>query len=349
MHPRFRVPLSHRRILTSSLPILAALLALLGTLEGCKPKPGITRTIGASTQPFKTLWVRQDLSALSIASHLDEMVYDLSSARDSLVALAAENGADNWRISLSFERSGVRELLTDGNAVFSVTTLGVDAYDAATGEYRWSTRLGDGHVAVIPQLDAGLLRIYYGDVIYEIDPGSGSILSSEPQDDTNWVIDGIDLRSSPTNELIAVDRKSETQLWAKGQPFYINEGQEPQDLGADILIVAREPAGIWNYARGICALNVRTGTYNWCRTETYLSKMAIDRQSQTGYALRDDFVLVTIALRDGSLVGETSFLPSTLPDELLNTSREYSITFANGVVVVVFGDSGQTFGLWLDQ
>ncbi len=349
MLPRFRVRLSRRRILTFGLPIFLALLVLVGALWGCKPKPGVTRTIGTSTQQVKALWVRQDISALSVASHPDEMIYALSSARDSLVALDAGNGAEKWRISLPFERSGVRELLTDGKAVFAATTLGVDAYDAATGALMWSTTLGAGHVSVIPQLDAGLVRIYYGDVIYEIDLETGSILSSEPKETTIWIIDGIALRSSPTNELAAMDRESGEQLWAKGQPFYINEGQGPQDLGPDILIVGREPAPTANYARGICALNLRTGTDNWCRAETYLSEIAIDRQSQSGYALRDDFVLVTIDLQDGSIVGETSFLPNALPDDLLNTSRRYSVTLGDRVVVVAFGDSGQTFGLGLNQ
>ena len=90
-------------------------------------------------------------------------------------------------------------------------------------------------------------------------------------------------------------------------------------------------------------MKLRNGEDGWCRPEAYISRVAVDRQSQLGYAMRDDFVLVTIDLKTGNVLGETSFLSS-------EPAKEYSgfvssVVVSDGVVVVSFYDSGQAFGL----
>jgi hypothetical protein len=124
-------------------------------------------------------------------------------------------------------------------------------------------------------------------------------------------------------------------LWTNHRAFYIDEGQEPLDIGDEKLLVG--------FVRGICVLDLRTGEYSWCHPEIYSSHMAVDYQSQRGFAMRDDLVLLTIDLQTGNILGETSFLSSEPVDEQIGFLA--SITFSNGVVVVSFSDSGQTFGL----
>jgi hypothetical protein len=58
------------------------------------------------------------------------------------------------------------------------------------------------------------------------------------------------------------------------------------------------------------------------------------------HALRSDLVLVTI----DRIMGETSFLPSALPNDLSQYSQGiFFVTFSDGVVVVALADCGQTF------
>ena len=311
--------------------------------------PTVTRTIVNSTQGAKVLWVSRKLSASPITSNDAGTIFALSLSpnQTQLVALSAKDGTVVWQTAIPFEHSGIIGLTATDNAVFAVNGVYADAYEATTGQLLWSTPLGSGHVSVIPQfdVDAGVIRVYYGNKLFEIAPTTGEILVERPNGGVYWILDKVTLYVLVGQKLMASDRLSNDQLWTKDGLFYIDEGQVPQRLSQDTLLVAERIPRTSNTAAGLCALNVRTGDYLWCRPETYVSNIAIDSQSQTGYALRSDFVLVTIDLRHGSILSETGFLPSTLPAELLNFSYGYSVNTSDGDLVVAFGDSGQTFGL----
>ena len=346
MATRLYVWVSHHKALILFVLLLLGLNWAIGSWKN-KPLPTVTRTVGTSTQSAVVMWVGHDLMASPIASNTAGMIFALSLDRDHLVALSAKDGTTLWQTAIPFERAGVRGMTATDNAVFVISTLYADAYEATTGQLLWSTKLGTGHVSVIPQydIDAGVLRVYYGNKLYEIAPTSGEVLVEKPNGGVYWILDKVTLYVLVGQKLMALDQVSNEQLWTKGGLFFIDEGQEPKRLSKDVLLVAEQTAGTSNYTAGICALSLRTGDYLWCRPETYVSNLAIDSQSQMGYALRGDFVLVTIDLQDGSILGETSFLPSALPEELLHFSHDYSVTFSDGVVVVAFSDSGQTFGL----
>ncbi len=296
-----------------------------------KPLPLITHALGSSTQHVNTLWIRQEISTWPTAS-ANGKVFTMLIDSDSLAAIDIKTGATIWKTALSFEQSGARGILANQNTVFVVTTLNVDAYDAKTGELKWSTKLGDGHVSIICQLDSDVLRVYYGDKIYELDSGTGKILDTLPKGLTIWISGNTVLRG-----FAAFDKQTGKLLWNQGLPFYLDEGIKPIDLSSNVLLVAEEQG------RGICALNLHTGQYNWCRPENFNSMMAIDHQSQLGYAMRDDFVLITIDLQTGNVLGETSFLSSEPINKQVGSVS--SITVSDGIVVVGFSDSRQTFGL----
>ncbi|MCJ7433630.1 MAG: PQQ-like beta-propeller repeat protein [Anaerolineales bacterium] len=333
---RFRIWLSQR----GALALFIVIVVLLGMLQAWlqRPLPRITHILGSSTQHVDVLWFKQEDISNQITTNAGGMAFMMPLAQDALIALDVRSGATIWNIQLPFEQSGVRGMRADQDTIFTVTSIRADAYEATTGELKWSTRLGDGHVSVIPQLDAGVLRVYYGDNLLELDPETGKILVLKPKESIVWVIGNIILHTPTENRLSAFDKQIGGLLWTN-RPFYIDEGQEPLDIGNNNLLVG--------FIRGICALNLRTGEYSWCHPEIDISNVAIDYHSQLGYAMREDLVLLTIDLQTGNVLGETSFLSSQPIDEQIGSVS--SITFSNGVVVISFSDSGQTFGLRFSQ
>ncbi|HLO32829.1 MAG TPA: PQQ-binding-like beta-propeller repeat protein, partial [Anaerolineales bacterium] len=320
-----------------TLTLLMALIVPIGILHAClqKPQPRITHSLGSSTQQVDVLWLKQEILT-KITSGGNGTIYAMPISREWLMAINARDGTPIWNTELPLERGGgARGLLTNQNTVFVTTNIIADAYETTTGKLQWSTRLGNGHVSVIPQLDSNILRIYYGGKLIELDPKTGKMLTTIPKDNITWVSGDVVLQSSTTKQVVALDRRSNKSLWTNDRLFYIDEGKQPLDIGDGKLIVG--------FVRGICALDLRTGKYNWCRPEIYISNLAIDYQSQRGFAMRDDLMLLTIDLHTGKVLGETRFLSSKLVDEQLGFLS--SIAFSNGVVVVSFSDSGQTFGL----
>jgi hypothetical protein len=59
--------------------------------------------------------------------------------------------------------------------------------------------------------------------------------------------------------------------------------------------------------------------------------------------MREDLVLLAIDLETGNILGETNFLSTQPIDKQIGSVS--SITASDGVVVVSFSDSGQTFAL----
>jgi len=304
-----------------------------------KPQPRIIHVLGSSTQHVDVLWFKQEDISNQITTNAGGTAFMMPLAQDALIALDVRSGATIWNIQLPFERSGVSGMRADQNTIFTVTSIRADAYEATTGKLKWSTRLGDGHVSIIPQLDAGVLRVYYGDKLLELDPETGKILASKPKGSIVWVTGNIILHTPTENQLSAFDTQAGGLLWNNNRPFYIDEGQEPLDIGNNNLFVG--------FIRGICALNLRTGKYGRCHPEIDISNVAIDYHSQLGYAMREDLVLLTIDLQTGNVLGETSFLSSKPIDKQIDSVS--SIVFSDGVIVVTFSDSGQTFGLKINQ
>lgn len=337
---RFQVWWSRRGVLALFIVLIVSLGALQMWLQ--RPTPFNTHIVGSSTQHVDVLWLIQDDGnqgdvANLITANTDGTVFIMSSAQDTLTAINIKSGTALWKAEIPFERSGADSLLADQNTVFVVTSVSVDAYETKTGKLKWSTRLGDGHVSIVSQLSSPIVRVYYGDKLYEIDSETGKILAMLPKNNIVWISDNVVFEETPAYQLRALNKQTGDLLWSSSRWFDVRTGQEPQDIGKDTLIVG--------FVRGICALNIRSGKYDWCHPEIDISSIAIDYQSQLGYAMREDLVLLTIDLQTGSVLGETSFLSSKPINKQIDTVS--SIIFSDGVVVVYFSDSGQTFGLSL--
>jgi outer membrane protein assembly factor BamB len=335
---RFRDWLSGRGALALFILLVVLFAVLQAWLQ--RPLPRITHTLGSSTQQVDVLWFKQDDFSNMVATNAGEMAFMIPLELDNLIAINVKTGTVVWKVELPFERSGARGgLLADQDTVFAVPGGSVDAYEAKTGELRWSTRLGDEHVSIVSQLDSDRVRVYYGDKLFELDSESGKILTVLPKDDIVWISGDVVIKESPAYQLSAFNKQTGEPLWINNQGFYVRTGWEPQEIGRDNLIVG--------FVRGICALNLQTGEYSWCHPEVDISKMAIDYQSGLGYGMMDDLVLLTIDLQTGNVLGETTFFSSEPINEQIGFMS--FITFSDGVVMVSFSDSGQTFGLSLKQ
>lgn len=333
---RFQIWLSRRGALALFITMVVLILGFQIWLK--RPQPRISHVLGSSTQHVDMLWIKQGDTSNNVAANADGVIFMMPITEDSITAIDAKSANTIWKVELPFERSGPRGMLADKNTIFTVDSTRADAYETTTGELKWSTELGDGHVSVIPQLDSNILRIYYGDKLIEIDPKTGKILGTASKGITAWISGNIAFQISEI-KAIALDRQSGKKLWTSNHGFYIDEVQEPINIGDDSLLV-----GLNN---GICALNLQTGKHKWCRPEVDVSKIAIDYQTGLGYGMREDLVLLTIDLQTGDILGETSFLSSQPINKQIGFMS--FITFSNGVVIVSFSDSGQTFGLSISQ
>jgi outer membrane protein assembly factor BamB len=312
------------------------LTIMLWTIHACSqsPQQHIVHSLGASTQEVDVLWLKQEV--FTQTTGYGEIMYAMPISRDSLKAINISDGTTLWNTALPLERGGgARGLLANPNAVFVTTSIFADAYDPNTGELIWSTSLGDGHVSVVPQLDTKLLRVYYGNRLIDLETETGKIIASTDKDDVVWISENTILQISPSGQLTAINQQTGNSIWSNKKSFYIDESQEPINIGNEKLIVG--------LIKGICVLDLRTGEYSWCHPEIDISNVATNNQSQLGFAVRNDLMLLTIDLETGNVLGETRFLSSEPVDEQKGSVS--SITYSNGVVVVSFSDSGQTFAL----
>jgi outer membrane protein assembly factor BamB len=327
-----------RRGLLILLVILAILLWKVPEwLE--KPLPQIAHTFASSTQSNEVKWL-VDRSFTKIVGDVSGVIYAMPYTRENLVALDTNDGSVIWQANLPLERGGgARGILGNQDAVFVVTSTFVDAYKADTGDLKWSTRIGDGHVSVIPQFDSDLIRVYYGNNLIELDQETGAIISIAPRNNILWKLSNKTLQVSPSNHLTSIDEKTGSILWINDRLFHLDEGQDPLDVGNDNLLVG--------FLSGVCLLSLQTGEYIWCRPDIDIANVAVDYESQRGYAMASGLVLLSIDLQTGEVLGETRFLSNEPIDEQVVPVS--SIAFSDGIVVVSFSDSKQTFGVKVDN
>lgn len=345
-----------RQFPTRTLPSWRPLIYFVLIVLGCtvlfrnqqKPQPlRITRTLGFSTQSVDVLWLSRDISTL-ITADTNRVAYAISLDGDSMIAFETNSDSTKWKVNiLPFDHQGVRGILANQNTVFITAGDFVDTYESMNGKLKWSTKLGEEHVSVIPQLDGDVLRIYYGDKLLELDPETGKIITSKPRGDIIWIVGNIELHTLSTNQLSAFDRHTNKKLWTLERSIFITEEWKPEESEEGIQIVGYQALWSDSLVKEICALNLQMGQYNWCHTENYISNIVIDRQSQLGYVMRADFVIEVIDLQTGNILREIRFLPSVLSEEMLRFSHKYSITLNGNIMIVSFGDSDQTFGLSL--
>lgn len=307
----------------------------------------VVRNLSSSSREINVLWVRENIPPL-IKADSEGVIFATQLYGDGILeAVDAVSGSPLWKIDLPWELGGAVELLVDAKMVYVTSSTHMNAYDKKGGKLRWSVELGKGHVSIVSQLDGEILRVYYGDKIFEIDTEAGEIITSKPKEDIIWIIDDLIFRMSPAGQISAFDHRSK-QIWNELRPsFFISDEWAPQKSAADALVIGNRALSSYSLIEEICVLNLQTGKCNWRHREYYISNIAIDEQSQLGYIMRDDFVVEGIDLETGNVLEEIHFSPSVLSEEMLRYSHRYSIALSDDVLAISFSDSDQVFGISL--
>ena len=180
---------------------LFIILFLISNWVSNRPEPKVTRQVGPSSNNVQTLWVQKMYLWYYVADWDSNTVYVAEhGTNQKLLAINSLTGVTIWEVSLMggdgqkrLSQYGVSYLLAADQTVFTVTSTNVNAYRASTGELLWSTKLGDGHVAIRAQDEGSLIRVYYGDDIFEISQVSGEIITKLPKDDIVWIQNNVEV------------------------------------------------------------------------------------------------------------------------------------------------------------
>lgn len=328
--------LSRRSAPIALLIVIVSVMIVIQILVEKINYPKILHTINPTETDATVIWSNDDLSDQMIAT--GSMLVVVTAGGDELIARDLLTRKTVWKTNRPSTRPGARGLVVYENMIFVSSSVAVDAYNLTSGELVWTTFLGEGHVDVILQIDSEILRVYYGDYMYQIDPLTGFVLSKSEKEKTLWVAENILFKRLDDCEVEAVNNRTGEVLWKQCDPFFVGEGKEPLKTEDHKLVVSMPNDGI-------CSLNLANGQQYWCSREVYISNVALDFQSVRAYAMREDFSLVVIDLMSGATQSTIDFSTNIESDDLTYSKLVYS----DGVVIVYFADSGQTFGLLLKQ
>jgi len=325
--------------------LIAFLLAVEWVSNRSEPK--ITRQVGRSSENVQTLW-ENDLFFWDYVAEWDSNTINVIDPKTGkLLSIDGLTGETVWTARIPY---GAFYLFAIDQKVFTVTYY-VSAFRSSTGELLWTTKLGDGHVPIYAQEEGALLRIYYGDKIFEVSQESGEIISEQPKGDIVWIQNNVEVHcplTIPQDEatqscwigLTGIDHVTGITLWKNNKAHYSEYYQE-RSAGNMFLVGFSED--------GICLLDSETGGHNWCLPAGKISNFAVDNDRATGYFIRNDFSLVKINLLTGSILAETQFLPTVLPKGMERDEYGYRVVVTKNMVIVSFRDSNQTFGLKFNQ
>ncbi|MEW5873381.1 MAG: PQQ-binding-like beta-propeller repeat protein [Chloroflexota bacterium] len=334
-NPRRRLPLPSIAI------ALFVLFMVWGGLRNWQNKPPVyVRTlIGGTGDPdVQAIYKFSHSSGDTGAVNPSGVYYSYDSIKDFLFAFETRSGTYLWQRKPPLKQGGgVGAIIVSQSTLYVTTALGVYACNAATGDVIWSSVLGEGHVSVVSQLEQerSILRIYYGDTIFEIDPITGEILRSWPKGDLLWLEDQIEIYPATPAGLEGRDQTTGEVIWEnRERAFLVDDKLTPMQINPTTLLVKSE-------MRNYCTLDLSGGAYLWCSLDRFRANSAIHYEKMAGYALRDDFTLVEFDLQTGATLSETQFAPTKLSP---NDNRGYSYFIAvtpDGEVLIFFGDSGE--------
>jgi outer membrane protein assembly factor BamB len=312
--------------------------------------PKIIRYIGSSSE---TIAFQKEIDINPLGSYITSdgfgIIYYYASFSSNyfdktIASFDIVKGSFKWKVSPSpndSEKGGIASLTYGNGMLYEATSEGINAYDCENGNLIWWTKLGYGHVGNTIQLLNSIIQVYYGDNVIELNAATGKEISSKKYQDLIWIEDNIEIfNSSPKIwGMVAKDKSTGMELWNSNEKeIVIGNEYLPQKYNSHLLIV---PVDGSEY----CSLDLLTGSYIWCRSEKYLSNIAIDTNKHLGYILQNDLSLLIINMDNGKISGKIQFLPQEVFDPMDYEFVEFYITFYEDQIIVVFGDSGQIFAL----
>jgi outer membrane protein assembly factor BamB len=300
--------------------------------------PKLSREVDFSSENLREgfNFPQLELEADSVITASDKGIVFVSGDK-RLASFDPFSGVFLWQVQLPGDRNSW--LTFTGESLLGTTALDVVAYDASTGESKWSTGLGPGHVSFIAQLDNDIFRVYYGEQIFELDRNSGAIHGQRPRGNLEWIQGDIELYRISPGLIGGKDRKTGDDLWQiDAGAFDVMRTSPAQFINNQSLFI--------RFSRKICLLNINSGKYLWCRPDVYISNVGLTFDRNNGYLLRDDFVLEKIDLNSGKVVGETQFMPRLSDGQNdLHLPESFITITDDGTVIIIFGDSNQLIGL----
>ena len=201
------IVISVRRLFSTRLGRLIMILAItlvagFACMRSYFQSPSqIIRQIGTSNDRVELAWTKNIGIWFQSSIWTSDTIYAYTTS-ENLIAFDSNTGLLFWEKNLPINEQGVTALLATNQIVFTVTATDVHAYRSLTGDWIWSTRLGDGHVSISAQTEGSLLRVYYGDKIFEISQGSGEILNEQSIGDINWIQNGVVIHHTSTVYLL---------------------------------------------------------------------------------------------------------------------------------------------------
>lgn len=322
--------------------IVVLALTIAGVWRWSMTDSGLTRQVSWPEGSGSKTWTKNVVFHVQDSEHRGSAVYAYTPTGE-LLAIAADTGTILWERQLPTAEMGVVALLAADASIYTVTPTTAFRYEVKSGAKLWSTRLGDGHVALNLQRTAGVLRVYYGSRIIELAPETGMVLSDTASDGIEWIEQDVEIHNVQSNQgtrMVAFDHRTRAELWNSDEiPFVRMEGVPIHGLGGTLIVPTAK--------RGICALDLRLGIYNWCRHEEYISNTDVDADTMLGRAVTQGFTLTTINLISGEILEQIQFLPKELPPDLRPMEYSYTVSASRNTVIASFGDSNQTFGISL--
>ncbi|MBN1149236.1 MAG: PQQ-binding-like beta-propeller repeat protein [Anaerolineales bacterium] len=303
--------------------------------------PVVVRELSYSTGGLEVRQVYEFPRIGYYVSEADKAGVFYAISQSDMFAFDTFSGEYLWQSDRCTGRDGVYTIIVSDTVLYGATALGIYACEVKSGEYIWSTTLGTGHVAVIPQLepDVSILRVYYGDIVYELEPSSGEIVDKYSKGDLRWKAGQVGIYSDSRDTMKGRDLETGEVIWENREAvFWVGEWHIPLQLDSKTLLVK---------VRGgaVCSFDFTRGVYNWCSAQEYISNLGVDNRSMVGYIIRSDFALVEIDLQTGTIVSETGFSPSRLSENDHNVYWYFTAATEESTILAFFGDSKQLFVL----
>ena len=321
--------------------VIAALVAgaIAWPLLTSERGPSYSRTFVPVDQTTALVWQRTIPWVLASPALDAKRVYYYDSTKDTLVALNAADGGLLWEESGSPAIYGVSGIAADGERVYIVNATHVAAYSAPNGDLIWSRELGSGHVRVQLGIDdPALLRVYYGDAVFELSRETGEMEKKVPLDDLLWIAGDVTVRSEPPG-LAATSSTALTPLWRSYvAPFDVAENLPPLDLFPHLLVYIHRPTSI-------CALDLRDGHYQWCTPLSYSSNMVLGPSGAEAYVLDGEHNIISLAIATGDSRTIASFPAPETAELDPHRGFTYGLGMYADALLVYIGDTSQLFSL----
>lgn len=145
-------------------------------------------------------------------------------------------GQEIWAI---IDRSfwGANFIFIENEMVYLLSSTQLSAVSSNGESVVWTTRLGNGHVDFLGQIDGPIIRVYYGNRIFEIDANDGTILHDYQRENVLWKDRQVEIHKNiDTKELQGYSYDKKLIIWERpleivvDSPYYY----QPLDAG-DVL------------------------------------------------------------------------------------------------------------------